>query len=423
MGAQVKSVQTEAGTEWRYKVAAATFVSYLYDSYDLIVLAIAMPVVLKFLDISLPEGGLLASATMAGAALGSILFGLIAENYGRRRAILLALVWFGIGTGIVVYIQSWGMWMILRFMTGVAVGGVWGPSAALIAQHWSAKYRGRAASFVFSSFAAGCIAASLVGRLALSTDWRYLFLIGATSILFALFVFFLVPPDPKRLPATENTAVEKIGVGAIFEGPYAKITFLAFLVSFFNMAGFWGVSYWIPTFLTKERGLSLTAMANFSLFEYIGMFIGYQCFGIISDRIGRRTAMIIAFLLMAFSVSIYIVVLNPIFLFWWGMVVGFALSGILSVVGAYYSELFPDRIRAYAGGFCFNMGRVGAIIAPYTLGHIGRMYGLQVGLACGCIIFLLGAFVLLFLPETLKKKSTAGQPLVEEPEPAVEATG
>src|SRR5208337_2810807 len=202
---------------------------------------------------------------------------------------------FGIGTGVIVFVNSWATWMVLRLLTGIAIGGVWGPCAALIALHWSAKYRGRAACFVFSSFAAGAIAASLVGRLVLAVDWRYLFLTGSTSILLAILMYFLIPADQPRLPATGSQVAEKIGVGAIFEKGYAKTTFLAFLVSFFNMAGFWGVSYWVPTFLTKERGLSLTTMANFSLVMWVGMFIGYQCFGFISDRIGRRTAMIFAF--------------------------------------------------------------------------------------------------------------------------------
>jgi MFS family permease len=405
VSAENKTTQSENGSEHRWKVLWATFTTYLYDSYDLIILAIAMPVLLKTLNITLPEGGLLGSATMIGAALGGVIFGMIAENYGRRRALIIALVWFGLGNGVVYFIDSWGSWMMLRLLTGIAIGGVWGPCAALIASHWAPKYRGRAASFVFSSFAIGAVIASFVGRMVLNTDWRLLFLLGSSSIVFAILVYMLVPADKPREKGSDGQ-VEKIGIGAIFEGGYAKTTFLAFLVSFFNLAGYWGAAYWIPTFLTKERGLSLTTMANFSLVMYVGMFIGYQFFGNISDKIGRRTAMIAAFLTMAIGVGIYIVVLNPMFLFWWGIVVGFGLGGVGGVVGAYYSELFPDRIRAYAGGFCFNMGRIGAIIAPFTVGHIGRLYGLQTGLACTVVIFLLGAITLLFLPETLEKKAS-----------------
>ncbi len=189
----------------------------------------------------------------------------------------------------------------------------------------------------------------------------------------------------------------------IFRDGMARTTFLATLISVVNLAGYWGAAaYWIPTFLTKERGLSLTTMAWFSFVMYLGMFLGFQFFGALSDRIGRRKAMIAAFLTVAFAVALYIIVRNPVFLFWWGIVVGFGLCGVGGVLGAYFAELFPERIRAYAGGFCWNMGRIGAVLAPFTIGAIGKNYGLQTGLAVTCIVYILGAALLLFLPETLR---------------------
>jgi len=395
---------TPSGTVHRWKVLWAAFITYLLDSYDLIVLAIAMPVLLKVLDISLPEGGLIGSATMAGAVAGGVVFGLIAENYGRRFSLIIALLWLGISMGFIYFIHTWGAWIVLRFITGIAVGGIWGPCSALIAEHWAPQYRGRAASLVLSSFAVGAVLASFVGRLVLTVDWRYLFLAGTISILFAAMVAWIVPPDSVR-KAGGTEGAQKVGIGAIFEKGLARTTFLATLVSVVNLAGYWGAAYWIPTFLTLERGLSLTMMANFSLFMYIGMFFGFQFFGILSDRIGRRNAMIVAFLMVALSIAVYIVVPDPIFLFWWGMVVGFGLPGVGGILGAYYAELFPERIRAYAGGFCWNTGRIGAILAPYTIGYLGKHYGLQTGLAVTCVVYVLGAGLLLFLPETLKRKA------------------
>lgn len=391
------------GTRYRWPVLWAAFVTYLFDSYDLMVLAIAMPVLLKVLNITLPEGGLLGSATMLGAMAGSVLFGLIAENYGRRFALLLALVWLGIGMGVVYFMDSWTHWMVLRFMTGIAIGGIWGPCAALIAEHWSPEYRGRAASFVFSSFAIGAVLASLVGRLVLHVEWQWLFVAGTVSIPAALLVTRLVPPDPERsVSADGNHGKSRIGIGAIFEGGLAKTTFLATLVSVVNLAGYWGAAFWIPTFLTQERGLSLTTMAGFSFVMYLGMFLGFQFFGVLSDWIGRRRAMIASFVTVAAAVAVYIVVRHPLFLFWWGIVVGFGLCGSGGVLGAYYAELFPERVRAYAGGFCWNMGRVGAVLAPFTIGYIGKVHGLQTGLALTCVIYILGAAMLLLLPETFK---------------------
>src|SRR5208283_1868741 len=158
-------------------------------------------------------------------------------------------------------------------------------------------------------------------------------------------------------------------------------TILATMVSLCNLAGYWGIAYWIPTFLVQERGLSLASMANFSLFMYAGMFVGFQLFGVMADKIGRRPSMMAAFLLVSLSVAVYIISHNSLFLFWWGGVVGVGTSGVAAVIGAYYAEIFPEHLRAYAGGFCWNTGRIGAVLAPYTIGYIGKMHGLQTGFA------------------------------------------
>jgi MFS family permease len=402
-------ISGSAGTLYRWRVLWAGFASYLVDSYDLIVLAIAMPVLLKVLNISLPEGGLIASATMVGAMAGSIIFGLIAENYGRRFALLLSLVWLGVGMGLVLFVVTWGHWMVLRFFTGVAIGGLWGPCSALIAEHWAPAYRGRASSLVYSSFAIGAIIASFMGRMVLTQDWRILFFAGTFSIVLTLLVAWLIPPPGRTIDEGSAVPSTKVRLADIFRGGLWKTTVLATMVSLLNLAGYWGAAYWIPTFLTRERGLSLTAMADFSLFMYVGMFIGFQLFGFIADKVGRRKSMMAAFVTVAVSVAVYIVIRNATFLFWWGAVVGIGVSGVAAALGAYYAELFPEHLRAYAGGFCWNMGRIGAVLAPFTIGYIGKVYGLQVGLAITCFINLLGVVPLLFLPETLKRDALPRQ--------------
>lgn len=409
MSTNAQVTMAETGTEKRWPVLWAAFATYLLDSYDLIVLAIAMPVLLKVLDITLPEGGLIGSATMAGAMIGSVVFGLIAENRGRRFALIVALLWLGAGMGAVYLARNLGMWMALRCLTGLAIGGIWGPCSALIAEHWAPQFRGRAASFVLSSFAVGAVAASFMGRMVLDTDWRLLFLLGTVSIPFALVVARLVPPDRAAgaVPGGKTETV-KVGIADIFRDGLGKTTFLATLVSLINLAGYWGAAYWIPTFLTRERGLSLTMMADFSLVMYVGMFFGFQFFGFLADRIGRRRAMIAAFGTIAAAVWVYIVVRDPIFLFWWGIVVGFGLPGVGGVLGAYFAELFPERVRAYAGGVCWNMGRIGAVLAPYTIGQIGSHYGLATGLAVTGVVYVLGALSLLMLPETFGGRSQGG---------------
>jgi len=403
------------GSPQRWRVLWATFAAYLFDSYDLTVLALALPVLLKLLGMSLPEAGLLGTATALGAMAGGVVFGLIAENFGRRLALVAALVWLGLGMAAVYAVDSWGGWMVLRFVTGLAIGGVWGPCAALIAQHWSAEHRGRAASFVFSSFAIGAAVAAAVGRLVLGTHWQWLFVGGAMSIPAAVLCWYLIPRDSAPASVEAGAAAAgprpeaRVGVGAIFAPGVAPITLAATLVSIVNLAGYWGAAFWIPTFLTRERGLDVSTMLGFQFVQYLGMFIGFQFFGWLADAAGRRRSMMAAFATCAVSIGVYIVVRDPGFLFWWGAVVGFGLCGAGGILGAYYAELFPPRIRAYAGGFCWNMGRIGSIAAPFTMGVIGKSYGLQYGLAVTCAIYAAGVLVLLLLPETFRRE--AGKPV------------
>lgn len=396
---------SDAGSIHRWRILGGTFLTYFYDSYDLAILAVAMPVLIKVLNVDLAHGGFLASATMIGAAVGSMLFGLIAENYGRRLAIILSLIEFGIGSGFIYLINSWESWMVLRFITGVGIGGVWGPCVALLAEHWSPRYMARANCFMLSTFAVGWIAASIFGRLVFSYDWRLLFLIGATSILLAVYVWWALPPDNPQTKNEKQVTDNKIGLHNIFERSVAKRTILATLQNACQMGGFWGAATWIPTFLVKERGLDMANMAGFLTLLYIGMFFGYQLFGYIGDKLGRRNAIIICFIIDCITVPIYLLISDVNFLFWFGPVMGMAFGGVYGLTGAFYAELFPQNIRALAGGFCFNVGRMGAVLAPFTVGYIGQVYGLQAGIVTSPVIFGIGLLVTMLLPETLRKNA------------------
>ncbi len=395
-----------SGTKKRWDVLWATFITYFYDSYDLAILAVVMPVLINTLHIDLFQGGLLSSATMIGAAVGSIVIGLIAENYGRKIAIILSLVEFGIGTLLVYVVDSWSHWMILRFVTGIGVGGVWGPCVALLAAHWSPRYMARANALMLSTFALGWIIAAVMGRFFFQYDWRLLFLLGGSSILVAAYVWIALPDDRVvRTPESgQNTEkVETITLSTIFDAANRKHTILATLQNVCQMGGFWGAATWIPTLLVKEKGLAMPDMATFLALMYVGMFAGYQLFGYLGDMIGRRNTILLCFAIDCLTVPTYLLSSNLTFLFWFGPLMGLAFGGVFGVTGSFYAELFPQRIRALAGGFCFNVGRLGAVIAPFTVGYIGNTYGLVAGITCSPVIFAIGIVVSLMLPETLTK--------------------
>lgn len=396
-----------SGTEHRWKVLIMTFVAYLYDSLDLQILAICMPLIIASLKISLADAGLLASATMVGTAVGGVLLGWVAENYGRRNAAVISLVEFGVFTLAVYWVDSWGQLMVLRFLQGVGMGGLWGPIVALVAEHWSVKYRARAAGFMLSTFALGGILAALMGRFLLSgLGWRMIFVLTGSAVIAGLVFWMIVPPDNTKKLVKQD----KIGLAELFKPSVLKLTIGSTIAAACQMGGFWGVSAWIPTYLVQVRGLSIEYMSLFSIVIFCGAFIGYFLFAYLADKFGRRRALMLAFLADTIIVPLYVIIPDALFLFWIGPVMGLSFGGVFGLFGSYFAELFPEKIRAMGSGFAFNIGRgFGAVVTPFTIGVMAKTYGLGFGIGACSVVFFIGVVTLYFLPETLVSSRVATQ--------------
>jgi MFS family permease len=392
----------ESGTPQRWRVLNMTFLAYLYDSLDLQILAICMPVIIASLGLSLTDAGLLASATMVGTAVGGLIFGWVAENWGRKNAAVICLIEFGIFTTAVYWTTSWEQLMVLRFLQGVGIGGLWGPIVALIADHWAPRYRARAASFMLSTFALGGILASLMGRYLLSDlGWRMLFALTGTAAIVGILFLIIVPADPVRPP---KTVQPRVGFGRLFAPDLAMLTLGSTLAAACQMGGFWGVSSWIPTYLVQSRGLSLEYMSLFSVVIFSGAFVGYFVFAWLADHIGRRKALVLAFLADTVIVPLYVFVPDATLLFWLGPIMGLSFGGVFGLFGSYFAELFPQEIRAMGSGFAFNIGRgLGAVLTPVTVGVLAKTHGLGFGIGACSILFFVGAVTVWLMPETLKR--------------------
>lgn len=397
---------SESGTQHRWKVLIMTFLAYLYDSLDLQILAICMPVIISQLGISLTDAGLLASATMIGTAVGGIAFGWFAENFGRKNAAVICLIEFGIFTTAVYWCTSWEQLMVLRFLQGIGMGGLWGPIVALIADHWTPKYRARAAGFMLSTFALGGILASLMGRYLLADiGWRMLFALTGTAVIVGILFLIVVPADT---PKPRSASTPRVGFGRLFAPDVFKLTLCATIASACQMGGFWGVSSWIPTYLVKVRGLEIEYMSLFSIVIFSGAFVGYYVFAWAADHIGRRRALMLAFLADTIIVPLYVIVPDPKLLFWLGPLMGLSFGGVFGLFGAYFAELFPADVRAMGSGFAFNIGRgFGAVVTPVTIGAMAKTQGLGFGIGACSVVFFVGALIVWFLPETLRQESAA----------------
>jgi len=383
------------------------FLCYAFDAVDFAVLALALPLIIAEWHLTLGEAGLIGTAGMLGVGVSGVLMGWLADNQGRRRALLLSVAVFALFTaGAALAHRPWEL-MMLRGVAGLGLGGVWGAVTALVNETWPRAWRGRAVSVLLSAWPVGLIGAALMaGWLLPIYGWRALFLCGALALLAALYVVCFVPESAlwqaqRTGQASRNNAGRKqeaVAVAEIFAPQLRRNTLLGTAAAACALTAYWGANTWWPTYLIRERGLSTQSMAHYLMLLNAGMFCGYPLFGWIADRTSKRTALLLCWGGAAVLLPVYAMIRGLNILLWMGPVVAlcFASTGPL---GAYLTELFSTRVRCLGAGFCFNVGRGLAAFAPFAFGALATRFGLAVSLGLCGGGFLVAALVMLLLPQ------------------------
>ncbi|MBK5959614.1 MFS transporter [Rhodoplanes elegans] len=396
------------GLPVKWRVLISGFMSYAFDALDFMILAMSLPLIIKELDITMADAGLLGTATLLGVGISSVAMGWFADNYGRKTALMVGIAIFGLFTAAIGLAQGYYSIMVLRFIAGLGLGGIWGVIAAYISETWPSHQSGRAASFVFSSWPIGFGSAALLAGFILPRyGWRVLFFCGAVALVAVAYTYFFVPESEtwKKAKAEREAgggAKASVGIGEIFAPEVLRYTIVGTLSASFALIAYWGVNTWVPTFLVKERGMAIGDMSMFIVMLNVGMFLGYQLFGFLADKIGGKNALILNFIGATIMVPIYAFAESTTLLFWLGPVMAlfFSYAGIF---GSYFAKLYPLRIRSLGSGFCFDVGRGISAFAPFLLGQIAAHYSLAVGISlCGASFALAGLMVLL-LPDTRKR--------------------
>ncbi|MFT3719132.1 MFS transporter [Pseudorhodoferax sp.] len=389
----------------KWRVLTGYFLSYMFDAVDIIILAIAMPAITASLQIGPAQAGLLVTATLLGVGLSGLVMGPLADRWGRRAVLLLSLAGFGVLTMAIAAATDWRQVLVLRFLSGLGLGSVWGIAAAHVNETWPVHQRARATSFVLSSFSIGAAVASAAAAYVLPTHgWRVLFFVcGAAVVIAMAYVWLRVPEseawqaEQQRKRSGQQQAAGSQGIASLFSPALLRVTLLGTLTSALALAAYWGASTWLPTFLVKERGLDMGTMARFLILLNIGMFVGYNAFGYIADRIGKKKALILSLVCSGLLLPLYVQATDHTLLLLLGPVYAFFMS-FAGLMGSYFAELFPTQVRATGTGFCFNVGRGFSAFAPLLLGSMSSAFGFGPSIAvCGGVV-LAAALVVAMLP-------------------------
>jgi MFS family permease len=384
----------------------AASLGWMLDSFDVMIYALVLPALMSSVGFDAAMGGRLQSLTLLSAAVGGLLFGVIADRWGRTRALMASVLLYSVFTAACGFANSALALAVFRVFLGLGMGGEWATGAALVSETWPDRHRAKALAFMQSSWAIGYALATAMNylvRSVLGLDWRAMFFLGILPALLTIWVRRRVQ-EPERWRKSRESA-SRISVWRAASGPMFVVTAALALMNACTLFAYWGFNTWVPTYLGGSRasggmGLSNATMSWLVFANQVGTWFGYVTFGFVSDVIGRKRTYVGYLLLAAVLVLAYTSTDNVLLLLALGPITSFFATGFFSGFGTVSGELYPTDVRATLQGFTYNIGRVLSAFAPQLVGSVARLHGYPAALSIAAAAYVIAACFWVFIPET-----------------------
>jgi MFS family permease len=405
--------RTEAFAWWHAaprsarKALVAASLGWMLDSFDVMLYSLVLASLMVDLNLSKGAAGILGSATLLAAAAGGLVFGVVADRFGRTRALMASVLIYAVFTAACGLAHNFVQLAVFRILLGLGMGGEWASGASLVSETWPAEHRGKALGLMQSSWAIGYALAALVAAVVMPLGgWRAVFFVGILPALFTLWIRRSVEePEVWKKARDKKSSTAFGGFTEIFRGKLLPLTLALTLMNACCLFAWWGFNLWVPAYLSLPVsrggiGLTSTAMSVIVIVMQVGMWFGYVTFGFVSDAIGRKRTYVTYLLAASLLLLVYGATRAPLALLMLGPLVAFFGSGYFTGFAAVTAEIYETRIRSTAQGFTYNAGRVASAIAPFTVGSLAQKHGFGAAFTVGALSFLLAAFFWIWIPET-----------------------
>ena len=367
------------------------------------------------------------AALMLGAAVGGIFLGSLGDRIGRTRALGVSILFYSVFAGMGALVRTQEQMLLLRFLVGLGVGGVWPNAVALAAECWPDKSRPIVAGLMGAALNGGILMLSQIARTWHITpeSWRWIFWLAAAPALLGLLVLFALPESPLWLasrshrddevdtfagaPSVSSSQRPQSPLPELLRPPLLRLTLIGVILGSIPMIGAWAASKWMIPWADKiggatQPGYKAITQGWWALGAVLGSFFGAQ----IAAWLGRRRAYglisagatALTLLLFLGTAPLQASFLPTVF------AQGFVATLFFGWLPLYLPELFPTHVRAAGSGIAYNVGRfataVGVFFAGVLFAAVGGSYS-RVGSFCG-LIYALGLIVIWWAPDTSTKK-------------------
>ncbi len=387
------------------------------------------------------KGPYTTSIFLLGWATGGLIFGALGDRYGRAKVLTASILLYSVCTGLSCLSTGFFDFCVYRFLTGIGVGGVFGLAVALVADTVPDKVRAPALGMLQSLSTVGNITAGLIGMgigamavLPLGLKpWQAMFLIGAMPAFLCVFVMGRLKEPQKWVEARDAGALKGVKLGSyavLLSHPrWKRHAWYGLIACSAGIIGLWGIGNFHPTIVgsivtehLKATNVSPEKLASEKAFwrsvglllQNIGAFAGMMTFAHLAQTKGRKFAFALALFVSFLSTVLVFKGLREFSqMFWMLPLMGFGQLSVFAVFAIYLPELFPTSLRSTGVSFCYNVGRILAATAPFTISKItaslgGNIESFRTAGVWVSLVLLAGIAVLPLLPET------KDQPLPEE---------
>jgi MFS family permease len=380
---------------------------------DVQLFAFVIPTLIALWGMTKSQAGMIGTSALITSAIGGVLAGLLADRIGRVRVLQITIVWFAVFTGASAFTHSFHQLLFTRSLQGLGFGGEWAAGAVLIGEVVDKHIRGRAVGTVQAGWPIGYALAALAyftifSLLPAHLAWRALFVVGVLPALSVIWLRRHVKESAAfiALGASRKTTSMTGNFKLIFSRAMVARTLTASLLAGGALGGNYTILTWLVTYLRQTHSMSIGVTTWYLAINIFGSFVGYVGAAYLSDLLGRRNTFVLSAPGATLAILTYTFVpVVGVTMLLLGFLVGMFQSGIVSGMGACFSELFPAQIRASAGGFSYNFGRAFGSLVPAAVGITSAEYGLGPSIgAWAAASYALVFIAALAMPETRNKE-------------------
>jgi SHS family lactate transporter-like MFS transporter len=389
------------GHQWRAFIAA--YLGWMLDAFDFFLLVFAAGHIAADFHTEIKSVTYAITATLVMRPVGALLFGHIADRFGRRPALMGSILLYATVEVLSGFAPSLGALILLRAVFGIGMGGEWGVGASLAMESVPARCRGILSGVLQQGYPAGYLLAALAYRLVFPDfGWRGMFILGAVPAVLVIFVRLGVRESPawveERSRPREKGASAAGPLLASLRERWPLFLFMVVLMTAFNSFSHGTQDVYPSGFLEKQRGLPVATVSKISMIGSVGAITGGILFGALSQRFGRRRAIAAAALLALPMIEPWIGSATVAGLAAGAFLIQFAVQGAWGIVPAHLNELSPAAVRGTFPGLAYQMGNLCAsFVAPLQAALAkshGGHYSFSLGWVVGIVAIVLAALAL-----------------------------